>query len=78
VTVAVSARTVTVKGPRGTLVREFKGNNFAANVLGKRTMRVDMWFGNRAELACLRTITTHIENMITGVTKGFQYKMRFA
>jgi large subunit ribosomal protein L9e len=37
-----------------------------------------MWFGNRAERACLRTICTHIENMITGVTKGFTYKMRFA
>lgn len=24
-----------------------------------------------------RTICSHIENMITGVTKGFKYKMRF-
>ncbi len=77
-TVTVAARTVTVKGPRGSLVREFKGNSFAANMLGKRTLRVDMWFGNRAQLATLRTITTHIENMIQGVTKGYLYKMRFA
>jgi len=26
---------------------------------------------------CNRTVTSHIENMITGVTKGFKYKMRF-
>jgi large subunit ribosomal protein L9e len=78
VTVSVAARTVSVKGPRGTLTREFKGNSFAANLLGKRTLRVDMWFGNRKQLATLRTITTHIENMIQGVTKGYQYKMRFA
>jgi large subunit ribosomal protein L9e len=76
--VAVAARTVTVKGPKGTLQRAFKSNNFAANMLGKRTMRVDMWFGDRKQLACLRTICSHIENMITGVTTGYLYKMRFA
>jgi large subunit ribosomal protein L9e len=27
--------------------------------------------------APFRTICSHIENMITGVTKGFKYKMRF-
>ena len=42
---------------------------------GKK-LRVDMWFGKKKELATLRTITSHIENMITGVTKGFQYKVR--
>lgn len=78
VTVNVAARTVTVKGPRGQLVRAFKGINFAANMITPALMRVDMWYGNRKQLACLRTVTTHIENMIVGVTKGFQYKMRFA
>ena len=84
VTVTVKARTVTVKGPGGTLVRKFAGNCFAAKVLPKSAdqpaslMRVDMWFCDRKQKATLRTICTHIENMIKGVTKGFQYKMRFA
>ena len=78
VTVSVASRTVTVTGPKGTLQRAFKSINFAAQVRGKRSMRVDMWFGNRQEMACLRTVTTHIENMIAGVTKGYTYKMRFA
>lgn len=30
-----------------------------------------------AQLACIRTICSHVENMITGVTKGYLYKMRF-
>lgn len=30
-----------------------------------------------SQLACIRTICSHIENMITGVTKGYLYKMRF-
>lgn len=65
-------------GPLGTLKREFKSVNFAVEVRGKRSMRVDMWFGNRKQKACLRTVCTHIQNMIMGVTKGFTYKMRFA
>lgn len=42
---------------------------------GKK-IRVDCWFGKKKQLASLRTITSHIDNMITGVTKGFQYKVR--
>ncbi len=68
-TVAVESRKVTVTGKRGTLTREFKHVNVAFVVLGKKSIRVDMWFGNRLQLACLRTITTHIENMMVGVTK---------
>jgi large subunit ribosomal protein L9e len=37
-----------------------------------------MWFGIRKQIACLRTLTAHIENMMTGVSKGFCYKMRLA
>jgi large subunit ribosomal protein L9e len=36
-----------------------------------------MWFGNRKERACLRTVCSHIKNMITGVTKGYEYHMKF-
>ncbi|KAK0191098.1 60S ribosomal protein L9 [Armillaria mellea] len=35
-----------------------------------------VWQGGRKHVACLRTIKSLITNMITGVTKGFQYKMR--
>jgi len=35
-----------------------------------------VWQGNRKHVACLRTIKSLISNMITGVTKGFLYKMR--
>lgn len=41
------------------------------------SLKVDIWFGNRENVASIRTVTSHIENMITGVTKGFKYKMRF-
>jgi len=78
VTAAVKARTVTVTGPRGTLKREFKHLNFDMRLEGKTNKKivVSVFFANRAELAALRTVTSHIENMITGVLKGYEYKMR--
>lgn len=45
--------------------------------MNKDYVKVDIWFATRKQLACVRTICSHIENMITGVTRGFLYKMRF-
>merc|ERR1711871_319094 len=42
-----------------------------------RSISVDMWFAKRKEVACIRTVTSHINNMFTGVLKGYEYKMRF-
>lgn len=78
VEVTIKSRRVTVKGARGTLSREFKHVNVAFVVLGKGSIRVDMWFGNRLQLACLRTVTTHIENMIVGVTKVRAHRVHCA
>ena len=43
----------------------------------KSSVRVDLWFAHRKQLACVRTVVSHIDNMIVGVTRGFTYKMRF-
>lgn len=78
VTVEIKARVVTVTGSRGTIVREFKHVNIdMQHSKETRTIKVDMWFGNRKQLACIRTICSHVENMITGVRVGFLYKMKF-
>ena len=45
--------------------------------VNKNFIRVDLWFATRKQLACVRTICSHIENLFVGVTKGFMYKMRF-
>ena len=76
VTVAVKSRTVTVTGPRGTLTRSFKHLNIALSVT-KKVIKVDIWFGKKKQIATLNTICSHLRNLITGVTKGFVYKMRF-
>ena len=43
----------------------------------KQYIKVDIWFATRKQLACVRTICSHIENLFTGVVRGFFYRMRF-
>ena len=80
VTVTLKARHVTVTGPRGTLERSFKFIKIDLKLAGPKAkpnkVRAEMWFGNRKGLACIRSVTSSIQNMIIGVTKGFEYKMR--
>ncbi|CAL1300528.1 unnamed protein product [Larinioides sclopetarius] len=76
VDIKVRSRAVTVRGPRGLLRRSFKHVQVDMQVVGKDKLVVQKWFGIRKELATVRTVCSHIENMIKGVTMGYQYKMR--
>eukprot|EP01112_Ceratiomyxa_fruticulosa_P006926 TRINITY_DN1787_c0_g1_i2.p1 TRINITY_DN1787_c0_g1~~TRINITY_DN1787_c0_g1_i2.p1 ORF type:complete len:192 (-),score=26.97 TRINITY_DN1787_c0_g1_i2:188-763(-) len=81
VSIKIESRTVVVKGPRGSLTKDFKhlsADISLVKVSGVLKLKVEVWFGGRYELACIRTVCSHIENLITGVTKGYEYKMRFA
>ncbi|KAI6223117.1 60S ribosomal protein L9 [Aphelenchoides fujianensis] len=69
-------RLVQVKGPRGVLKRSFRHLNVEIIKETKNLLRVRKWFGVRKELAAIRSVCSHIENMIKGVTKGYRYKMR--
>jgi len=48
------------------------------SIQGKKTKKVvaSVYFANREQIAAIRTVLSHINNMIVGVTKGFEYKMR--
>jgi len=88
VKIEVKARKIRVKGPRGTLTRDFK--HLAVDMYLKQVVPkgeedetktelrliVDCHFGKRKRLAAIRTCCSHVQNMIKGVTKGFEYKMR--
>lgn len=67
VKVSFKCREVTVTGPRGTLKKSFKHMDLELTKVGKSRIRVDIWFANRKQMACLRTICSHIENMFKGV-----------
>merc|ERR1712126_194163 len=76
VDVFVKSRVVTVKGSRGTLVKRFKHGAVDISMPDKKTVRVEKWFGKKKELAAVRTVCSHITNLITGVMRGYGYKMR--
>lgn len=76
VDVRLRGRIVKVKGPRGELTRRFHHCNLEMTLVKNKRLRVDKWWGTRKELATVRTICSHVQNMIKGVTLGFRYKMR--
>merc|ERR1712189_69940 len=76
VSVKVNARTVTCVGPRGKLIRSFKHLALDMQMIKKDELQVNKWFGKKKEIAAVRTVCSHVSNMIRGVTKGFEYKMR--
>ena len=78
VTVAIKSRLITVEGPRGKLAKNVRHVNMDIQLIKGKDNKVTLavWQGGRKHVACLRTIKSLIENLITGVTKGFRYKMR--
>uniref|UniRef100_A0AC34Q5W4 Large ribosomal subunit protein uL6 n=1 Tax=Panagrolaimus sp. JU765 TaxID=591449 RepID=A0AC34Q5W4_9BILA len=76
VSFTVGKRFIKVKGPRGELTRSFRHASLDISREGKNSLRVRKWFGTTKQLATIRTICSHIKNLIKGVTLGFRYKMR--
>jgi len=74
VTVDIKDNNITVKGPKGTLLRaihpkvkvDFKDGVVTVDVQNKE---------NKKERALWGTFASHILNMVTGVTKGFQKQL---
>lgn len=69
VDVKVHARKVTVRGPRGVLRRDFRHMAIDLKKISNKKLLVEKWFGIRKELAAVKTVCSHIENMMKGVTK---------
>ncbi|KAG5457224.1 MAG: 60S ribosomal protein L9, partial [Olpidium bornovanus] len=76
VTVDVKARRIRVKGPRGTLTKDL--HHLDMEILKKgKSVQFQVWHGKRKHVACLRTARSLVQNLITGVTKGFEFRMRY-
>lgn len=71
VEVTINSRLITVTGPRGTLKKNVRHVDMDIRLLKGKTTRVSLavWQGGRKHVACLRTIRSLINNMVTGVTK---------
>jgi large subunit ribosomal protein L9e len=62
-TVDVKTRIVTVTGPRGTLVKNFKHLKVEMKQTGPRSILVEKWMGSSKDRAAVRTVCSHINNM---------------
>ena len=78
VEVTLKARKITVKGPRGTLSRDFTHLPRIDLYHDKEGQQIiaTMFFSSKKRLAVLRTVCSHMSNLFDGTTKGFRYKMR--
>eukprot|EP00158_Paraphelidium_tribonemae_P001370 Partr_v1_DN24316_c1_g1_i1_m31638 putative ribosomal protein l9 len=76
VKVEFKSRQLRVTGPRGTLTKSLKSIDMEIVRKSAAEIVVTLWHANRKHSACLRTVCSHIMNLIKGVTNGFEYKMR--
>lgn len=75
VDVKVEGRVVTVKGAKGTITRDFSATPIYIGLDGNTVVVRANW-PRKKEAALVGTISSHIQNMIIGVTKGFTYKLK--
>ncbi len=75
VDIAVNGFNVTVKGPKGQVSRRLY---YPYTEIKKQDSRivVNSIRGRKQQKAMIGTLEAHINNMIVGVTKGFEYRMK--
>jgi large subunit ribosomal protein L6 len=76
VDVQVKDGLVSVKGPLGSLSRDFKHAGVSISKRDDGEILVSVGGAGRKAESILGTIAQHIENMMLGTTKGFQCKMK--
>jgi large subunit ribosomal protein L6 len=72
---SVDGRKITVKGSKGILTRDFRHAPISIE-LDDKTLRIWADWPKKKEASLVGTVYSHIQNMITGVTKGFTYKLK--
>ncbi|MGC9210329.1 MAG: 50S ribosomal protein L6 [Acidilobus sp.] len=76
VSVQVDGLKVTVKGPRGEVRKDFShARGINIRVEGNHVV-VESYLADTRTKALVGTIAAHVKNMITGVVKGFRYRLK--
>lgn len=73
--VDISGSNVTMKGPRGELKRNFLYPGVRVEKSDGKII-VASTSASKKEKAVVNTFVAHLNNMLTGLTKGFKYKMK--
>ncbi len=66
---------LTIKGPKGAITRDFSHASVSVTLEERRIQIMAQW-PRKKESALVGTLYSHIQNMITGVTKGFTCRMK--
>ena len=76
----IKGRTITAKGELGELKKVLP----RAPVMYKKikkgegsAIRIRMYYANRLAATCVGSLTSHIKNAITGVSKGYKFQMKY-
>jgi large subunit ribosomal protein L6 len=75
VTVTMQGKLLSVTGPKAKVEREFWYPGVRIEVEGSEVV-VDSTVLKKTQKAMVGTFTSHINNMIKGVTEGFEYRMK--
>ena len=75
VTVTVTNNVISVSGPNGQQTRKLEHPKITIEVKGNE-VELMTEFPRKAENALLGTFRSHINNMVLGASKGFQYNMK--
>ena len=75
VDVSMDGKKISFKGAKGSLTRDFSFAPVAIDGEGKN-IRIWAKWPRKKEAALVGTVYSHIQNMITGVTKGYTYKLK--
>lgn len=75
VTVTINGATLTAKGQKGQISRDFKYPGISVRLDGSKVF-VETTKNDKQTKATVGTYTSHITNMITGVSEGFEYNMK--
>src|SRR5512145_1027787 len=74
VSVSLSQGVLTARGPKGTVERKFWYPGIKIEVMGEEVL-VDAESSRKEQKAMVGTFTSHIRNLISGVSEGFECKM---
>jgi len=75
VEITLKGKIITVKGTKGTLSRDFSEAPISINADGTN-VRISAEWPRKKEAALVGTLYSHIQNMVSGVQKGFTYKIK--
>jgi len=75
VEVSLKGKKITVKGDKGILTRDFSYVPISIDASGK-SVRVWAEWPRKKEASLVGTVYSHIQNMISGVQKGFSCKLK--